>query len=349
MPIKIDGEIGYWGVTARDIKRELDNASGDITIEISSPGGSVYEGVSIFNAIKAYDKGEVTTIITSLAASMASYIALAGDKIKAYDNAIYMIHNASIISWGDARALRKDANHVESISNMLAKAYINKTGKSETEMETLLDDETYFYGDEILEAGFVDEIITSGVDGDSASAKALATESVKSCMSHYRENVKEEENEQVAALLKDETVGVNPVSNSASAKIENKPKGDSMSKKTYTDVEVKALTDEHAEALETTGSGATAAERERVGGIMALNGDAEFTAKAIEDGSSVGDAAIALVATQGAAMKKLKTDFEKGAESLANDDESETTDVTMTAEQKAEKEADDALDQVGGK
>ena len=131
--IKLDGEIG-WDITARDFKTELDSGSGDVTIEISSPGGSVYQGVEIFNAIKAYDKGKVTTVITSIAASMASYIALAGDNIKAYDNAVYMIHNASVFSWGDARALRKSANIVESLSNLLAKEYILKTGKTAEEI-----------------------------------------------------------------------------------------------------------------------------------------------------------------------------------------------------------------------
>ena len=100
MTIKIDGEIG-WDIKAREIKGQLEESTGDITIEISSPGGSVYQGVSIFNAIKQYNKGTVTTVITSLAASMASYIAIAGDTIKAYDNAVYMIHNASVFSWGD--------------------------------------------------------------------------------------------------------------------------------------------------------------------------------------------------------------------------------------------------------
>ncbi len=341
--IKIDGDIGRWGaVSSQYIKEQLDAKSGDITIEINSPGGSVMEGISIFNAIRAYDKGSVEVVITGLAASMSSYIALAGDSIKAYDNAVYMIHNASIISWGDARQLRKDADHVESLTKLLIKEYIAKTSKDEKAMKKLLDDETYFYGEDILANGFCDEIIDSGKEDDPMTAKALAVESVKACISNYKANITDDENEQVAAMLND-TLRVN----SASAQIENKPKGESMSKKTYTDVEVQALTDEHAEALRTSTDNAVAKERERVSGIIALGASAEFTAKAIDDGQSVGDAAIALLKLRDAQMKQNKTDFEAGAQELDGLDESEE-DETLDADAKAKKEAEEALDKTFG-
>lgn len=339
--IKIDDEIGYWGISASDVIRQLDEANGDIEIHISSPGGVIFEGVSIFNAIKAYNKGNVTTVITSIAASMASVIALAGDTVKAYDNSVYMIHNAMMGAIGDATYFRKKADHLESLTNMLAKNYIAKSGKSEEEIKKLLDDETYFYGSEILEAGFVDEIISTETDGDSESAKLLASENVKSCMAHYRENMKDDESEQIAALLKDEeNNGVNR--NQALAKNQKKSKGSSMSK-TYTEDDVQALNDNHAKALETTQTDAVSLERERVSGIMSLNGSAEFTAKAIEDGTTVGDAAIALVKSKDEALAKAKTDFEKASEDLGENNEGETTDEDLSEEAKKDKEADEAL------
>ena len=135
--IKIDDEIGYWGISASSISRQLDEASGDITIEISSPGGVIFEGISSFNAIKSYNKGHVTTIITSLAASMASIIALAGDTVKAYDNSVYMIHNGSMGAWGDAAFLRKKADHIESLTKLMSNIYIAKSGNTEDEMKKL--------------------------------------------------------------------------------------------------------------------------------------------------------------------------------------------------------------------
>lgn len=342
--IKIDEEIGYWGISASVINRQLNEASGDITIEISSPGGSVYEGIAIFNAIKAYSKGEVTTVIVSLAASMASIIALAGDKIKAYDNSLYMIHNASMWAGGDAKELRKKADHLESITNMLAKNYISKSGKSEKEIIKLLDDETWFYGSEIMDAGFVDEIIASDAEIDSASAILLADESVKNCMAHYKENMKDDENEQIAALI--DADEINNGVNRALAKNQKQSKGDSMSK-TYTEDEVQALNDNHAKALETTNTDAVALERKRVSGILALKGDEAVKSKAIEDGTSIGDTAVELNATQDAAISTMKKDFEDASATLDNDNEEEVLD--LSEEEAKQKEANDALANYGEK
>ena len=313
--IKLDGEIG-WDITARDFKTELDSGSGDVTIEISSPGGSVYQGVEIFNAIKAYDKGEVTTVITSIAASMASYIALAGDNIKAYDNAVYMIHNASVFSWGDARALRKSANIVESLSNLLAKAYILKTGKTAEEIAKMMDDETYLFGSEILEMGFVDEIISSEKEIDSSSATALASESVKACMSSYKDHFEKEDSVQVAAILKECEISNKMVTipTAKSDKIANSKKDNSMDK--YTKDNFEALEQANAKALEDGISGAIALERKRVSDIMALQGSSDVKMKAIEDGSDVGAAAIALNGAFATVIAKEKTDFEAAAAQL---------------------------------
>lgn len=340
--IKIDDEIGYWGINSQMISRQLDEASGDITIEISSPGGAIFEGISIFNAIKSYDKGEVTTVITSLAASMASVIALAGDKVKAYDNSVYMIHNGSMGIYGDARFLRKKADHLESLTSLMANIYIAKTGKTEQEIKQLLDDETYFYGSEMLDHGFIDELIATDIGGDSESAKAIAQESFKSCMMHYKEKAKDEDTEQAAALLKTEILGVNREPTSAK-EIKKNIKGESMSQKTYTEAEFKALEDANAEVLRTTTENAeataTASERERVSGIMALNGDNDTKMKAINDGLSIGETAIAL----NGVVAVAKTNFEDAAAELSDNNEQAPSEVVLSDEQQKEKEADEAL------
>jgi len=337
--IKIDGEIG-WSITAREFKRELEELSGDITIEISSPGGSVYQGVEIFNAIKAYDKGSVTTVITSLAASMASYIALAGDNVKAYDNAVYMIHNASVFSWGDARALRKSALIVESLSKLLAKAYINKTGKSSDEIQKMMDDETYLFGDEILEMGFVDEIITSeNSDNDSESARALASESVKACISSYKEHFEKEDKEQIAAVLKECDIKNLATMPSNKEKIANSNKEKSME---YTKEQFEALEKANAKALEDGISDATASERTRVSEIMALAGDSEVKANAIKNGLSVGETAIALNKAFSEKAQKEKVDFEDSAKELEENSQDAEASENINPEAKALEEDDKA-------
>ena len=202
--IKIDGEIG-WTTTARDVQWELSRANGDITVEISSPGGSVFQGIEIFNALKKYDKGEVTVVITSLAASIASYIALAGDVIKANDNAVYMIHNASVFAWGDHNELRKKADIVAGLSKIISKKYGSATGKKESEIFKMMDDETFFYGEDMVEAGFVDELVETEDEKDEEGAKALASEAFKSCFKETNQRYKDEDFQEAAALLEDET------------------------------------------------------------------------------------------------------------------------------------------------
>jgi len=201
--ILIDGEIG-WDMTDKEFINQLKNETGDFEIHISSGGGSVFHGIAIFNAIKAYERGKVTVVITSLAASIASYIALAADEVKAYDNAVYMIHNAWVFAWGDHRELRKKADILSGLSGIIAKAYIAKTGKDATEVETLMDDETFFYGEEMLEHGFIDAIISTEEDSTKEQALALASETFTACLKASNERITENDYEQAAAMLKTE-------------------------------------------------------------------------------------------------------------------------------------------------
>lgn len=198
--LKIDGEIG-WDTTAKEFKNELSSTTGDITLEISSPGGHVFQCVEIFNALKAYNKGKITAVISSLAASMASYIALAADEVHAYDNSTYMIHNASAIAWGDHHALRKKADIVNGLSVVLAKAYVAKTGKSASEIEKMMDNETFLYGEEMKEAGFVDVILSTEDEKDSLGAKALASESINACLKETNKRYSDEDYVAAAAML----------------------------------------------------------------------------------------------------------------------------------------------------
>lgn len=197
--IKIDGEIG-WDTTSNGVKYELSQTTGDIRVEISSPGGSVFQGIEIFNALKNYKSGKVEVVITSLAASIASYIALAGDTIKAYDNAVYMIHNAWAIAVGDHHAMIKRASVVEGLSNIIAKKYMEITGKNDAEIKKMMDEETFFYGSEMMDAGFIQEIIDTNDEKNSASAKALASEQFNACLKEMKKR-EEDDFEAAAALL----------------------------------------------------------------------------------------------------------------------------------------------------
>lgn len=331
--IKITGEIG-WDVSARRVRDELEQADGDITVEINSPGGYVYEGISIFNALKAYDKGNVEVVIAGLAASMASYIALAGDRIKAYDNAVYMIHNAWGVAIGDFREMKRRSLVLEGMSNILKSAYSAKSGKSESDITAAMNEETFYFGNEILANGFIDEIIPTNGGTDDDEAKALAGEAFKMCVQKMKDEGKEDF-EQIAASLKDIS-GVNP----ASAKIENKIEGETMEVDKNAP-KVGASSDNNAEAIAV---GPVAQERARVTGILALSGCSDVKNRAIENGISVGDCAIELNKNLHAQIKTEKADFEKAAEEvqdLATEGTPEAG-VELSAEEKAIKADDEA-------
>lgn len=199
--IVIDGVIGGWEVDSKEIIYQLGKMRGDVLVLLNSIGGSVIHGVSIFNAFKAYDKGLITIRITGVAASIASYIALSGDKVEAYDNTTYMIHNASLPVMGDYRALRKGADISEGLTSIIAKAYISKSGKTEKEVRALMDAETFYYGAEMLDAGFVDSIISTENNTNKAEALSVALESLKACNNAIHEHESDLSFEAVAKLL----------------------------------------------------------------------------------------------------------------------------------------------------
>lgn len=161
--IIIDGVIG-WDVYARSIRRQLDEANGDqVEIHLASPGGFVYDGLEMHNIIRDYNSNtnKVTIIIKALAASMASYISLAVPKNQRYaeDNAVFMIHNVWGFSVGDYREMNKIGKYFEALTNLLAKGYSKSSGKKLDEIRQLMDDETWYFGDEIYQNGFVSKII----------------------------------------------------------------------------------------------------------------------------------------------------------------------------------------------
>ena len=150
--------VGIWGVAANDFVRDLNEIDAKtINLRINSPGGNVFDGVAIFNALKKHD-AKVITHIEALAASIASIIALAGDEVQIADNAFYMIHNPYTWAVGDAASMRKTAGMLDKVTDSLIKTYTNKTGKAAAEIRELMDDETWFTADEAKEAGFADLI-----------------------------------------------------------------------------------------------------------------------------------------------------------------------------------------------
>lgn len=154
-------EIGGWGITASAFVADLKKHTGkSLVVRINSPGGAVTEGSAIFNALRRH-KGGVITQIDGLAASMGSYIAMAGTPIRMAENAYLMIHNASGLAYGDATDLRGMADVVEKMTNTLAEAYAAKSGKDAEEIREAMAAETWFTAKEAKAYGLVDEVTDS--------------------------------------------------------------------------------------------------------------------------------------------------------------------------------------------
>lgn len=146
------------GITAKGFQKELSAIKAkEIDLHINSPGGNVFDGITIYNLLKQHP-AKVTTYIDGLAASIASVIALAGDSVTMAENALWMMHNPSGMVMGTSQDMRSMADVLDKVRSSIATAYVGKSGKSEDEVYALMDDETWMTAEEAKSAGLVDDI-----------------------------------------------------------------------------------------------------------------------------------------------------------------------------------------------
>ncbi|GKT04459.1 head maturation protease, ClpP-related [Furfurilactobacillus entadae] len=145
-----------------------------INLHINSPGGSVFEGIAIYNMLKQ-SPATINTYVDGVAASIASVIAMAGDTIFMPKNAMLMIHNPWNIVAGNATDLRKAADDLDQVAKASVVTYLEKAGDKLTEesLKQMLDDETWLTADEAVQNGLADEVIASN-----QVAACLTTENV---------------------------------------------------------------------------------------------------------------------------------------------------------------------------
>lgn len=156
--LRIFGEIG-WEVTAQDLIAKLDELGAvDLDVRVNSVGGSVIEGMHIFNRLRLHE-GAVAITIEGLAASVATVIACAGKPVKMMDAGWYMIHDPSGLSWGTAEDMRKAAELLDKMRDTIADVYVARTGLDRDAVLQMMDAETWMSPTEARENGFVDEII----------------------------------------------------------------------------------------------------------------------------------------------------------------------------------------------
>lgn len=160
--VYIYDEIGYWGVTAKDFVDELrDITASRIELHINSPGGDAFDGIAIYQALKDH-AAEVTTTVDALAASAASFIAMAGDQVIVTRNATMMIHDAFGLAVGNAADMRDMAERLDKISDNIADIYVQHAGGSVTSWRDAMRAETWYDADEAVAAGLADEVKGKG-------------------------------------------------------------------------------------------------------------------------------------------------------------------------------------------
>lgn len=172
--ITIYDPIGYdmWGdgVTAKRIGAALRSiGSGDVVVNINSPGGDVFEGLAIYNLLREH-KGRVTVRVMGLAASAASFIAMAGDEIQIGRAAFFMIHNAWVMAMGNRNDLREIADWLEPFDQTIADIYQARTGIDTTAIQSDMDDETWIGGREAVDQGWADALLPSDTIQETANA-----------------------------------------------------------------------------------------------------------------------------------------------------------------------------------
>lgn len=160
--LALDEEIGFWGTQAKDFRAQLDAVEGkELEVQINSVGGDVMAGLGIYNMLRAWAKDgkTVTTRVTGVAASIASIIALAGDKREMPKNTFAMVHQASTFAVGTADDMRDAADTLDKVDGSLRGIYMDRMGVDETKAKEIMAKDTWLTADEAMDLGFATALI----------------------------------------------------------------------------------------------------------------------------------------------------------------------------------------------
>lgn len=155
--VYIYDEIGGFGVTSGAFLNELRGLDGDVSLHLNSPGGDVFDGLAIYQALK--NRTAATTVhVDGLAASIASVIAMGADRVVMAPKAQLMIHEGFTAAMGDASDMRKLADLLDRTSDNIASVYADKAGNTTEFWRNRMREETWYSAEEALDAGLVDEV-----------------------------------------------------------------------------------------------------------------------------------------------------------------------------------------------
>lgn len=173
--VMIYDEIGYFGVTANDFVNQISALDvEELTVKINSPGGEVFDGIAIYNALKDH-KATVNVQIDGLAASAASFIAQAGDTIAIQRNASMMIHDAAGLAIGNATDMRELADLLDGASDNIADIYSQRAGGTVDEWRAKMKATTWYNnGQEAVDAGLADTVVGADKEAEPSNSWDLS-------------------------------------------------------------------------------------------------------------------------------------------------------------------------------
>ena len=164
--LRLEGPIdseSFWGdeITPAMFREDLEAEEGDVTVWINSPGGNVFAAAEIYTMLRDY-AGAVTVRIASIAASAASVIAMAGNRVEMSPTALLMIHDPSTIAMGNTKDMEKAIATLNEVKESIINAYAAKTGLRHNKIAELMSNETWMNAKKAVELGFADEVLYEG-------------------------------------------------------------------------------------------------------------------------------------------------------------------------------------------
>jgi ATP-dependent protease ClpP protease subunit len=147
-------------LTAKELCQAVAQVDTDeIVLHLSSPGGSMSDGIAIYNALVTHP-ASVRSVVEGWTGSIATVVALAGEHVSMFDNTMWMVHHPWGVQVGNAAEMRSYADYLDRCSALMQRVYLGRVTKSEEELVAALDAETYFDAEQAAEWGFVDEVLS---------------------------------------------------------------------------------------------------------------------------------------------------------------------------------------------
>lgn len=276
--------LGMETISPKRVIAELDKAAGDdVELYINSGGGSVFAGSEIYTALKEY-RGKITSKVTGVAASAATFFVLASDEVYVSPLAQLMIHKAAARTDGDSTAHSSGFELLDGADRSIAKVYQTRTKLPENEILDLMDKTTWMNAEKAVQLGFADGVLFDE-ESDVSNSLSMAAELPQEVIDKLK-------NELLKNILRDNPTGSDPIT------IDPINQAKPIEERNDKAMNLEELKAQHPDLYQQVLNEGAKNERDRVVALNALAtapGAAEIVAKAIEEGKAAGDVAMEIV------------------------------------------------------